>query len=40
QSRDGGTDLLDTVTIRDRDTMQQERIAIPDLLPFLRARIR
>ena len=40
QSRDGGTALLDTVTIRDRDTMQQERIAITDLLAYLRDRIR
>ena len=40
QSRDGSTDLIDTVTVRDRDTMQQERLAIADLLPFLRERIR
>ncbi len=40
QSRDGGTDLIDTVTVRDRDTMQQQRLAIADLLPFLRERIR
>ena len=40
QSRDGSTDLVDTVTLRDRDTMQQERIAIADLLAFLRERIR
>ncbi len=39
QSRDGSTDLLDTVTIRDRDTMKQERIAIKDLLAFLHERI-
>ncbi len=40
QSRDGGTELVDTVTVRDRDTMQQQRLAIADLLPFLRERIR
>jgi glycyl-tRNA synthetase len=39
QSRDGGTDLLDTVTVRDRDTMKQERIAIADLLDYVRQRI-
>jgi glycyl-tRNA synthetase len=39
QSRDGGTELLDTVTVRDRDTMQQERIAIADLLDYVRQRI-
>jgi glycyl-tRNA synthetase len=31
--------LKDTVTVRDRDTMQQERIAIHELLPYLRERI-
>lgn len=39
QSKDGGTELLDTVTVRDRDTMAQERIAIADLLGYLRARL-
>lgn len=39
QSRDGGTELLDTVTVRDRDTMAQERIAISDLLGYLRERL-
>ena len=39
QSKDGGTELLDTVTVRDRDTMAQERIAITDLLGYLRARL-
>jgi glycyl-tRNA synthetase len=29
-----------TVTVRDRDSMQQERIAIPDLQPFLQERLR
>ena len=39
QSKDGSTELKDTVTIRDRDTMQQERIAIADLYGYVRARI-
>jgi glycyl-tRNA synthetase len=39
QSRDGGTDLIDTVTVRDRDSMQQQRLAISELLPFLREHI-
>lgn len=40
QSRDGSTDLIDTVTVRDRDTMAQERIAIADLLHYIQQRIR
>jgi len=40
QSRDGGTALVDTVTVRDRDTMHQERVAIADLLDYILARIR
>ncbi len=32
--------LADTVTLRDRDTMKQERMAIADLLPFLLGKIR
>lgn len=39
-SRDGTTTLMDTVTIRDRDTMQQERIHVNDLLAYVRDRIR
>lgn len=39
QSKDGSTDLLDTVTVRDRDTMAQERIAIADLVNYLRERL-
>ncbi|MBC8142368.1 MAG: glycine--tRNA ligase, partial [Armatimonadetes bacterium] len=39
QSRDGGTELLDTVTVRDRDTMAQERIAISELLSYVQKRI-
>ena len=35
-----GEDLTDTVTIRHRDSMEQERIAISDLLPWLLQRIR
>ncbi|MBA3943201.1 MAG: glycine--tRNA ligase [Herpetosiphonaceae bacterium] len=29
-----------TVTVRDRDTMAQERIAVPDLQPYFRERLR
>jgi glycyl-tRNA synthetase len=39
QSKDGSTDLLDTVTVRDRDTMAQERIAVADLVGYLRDRL-
>ena len=35
-----GDDLKDTVTLRDRDTMKQERLKIPELLPFLLSKIR
>jgi len=34
-----GEDLTNTVTIRHRDSMEQERIAISDLLPWLLTRI-
>ena len=37
---EGKEDLKDTVTIRHRDSMEQERIAIDDLLPWLLKRIR
>lgn len=33
-------ELKDTVTLRDRDTMKQERIQISELLPFLLSKIR
>jgi glycyl-tRNA synthetase len=33
-------ELKDTVTLRDRDTMKQERMHINDLLPFLLSKIR
>jgi len=29
----------DTVTVRDRDTMQQDRIPIPELVPYLEDRL-
>jgi glycyl-tRNA synthetase (class II) len=32
--------LLDTVTLRERDTMNQERVPIAELLPRLLERIR
>ncbi|MCL4787372.1 MAG: glycine--tRNA ligase [Verrucomicrobia bacterium] len=35
-----GPELKDTVTLRDRDTMQQERVKISELLPLLLGRIR
>lgn len=35
-----GPELADTVTLRDRDTMKQERVKIADLLPFLLSKIR
>lgn len=38
-SRDGDQSLKDTVTIRDRDTMEQTRIPIGELVEYLRARI-
>ena len=33
-------ELKDTVTLRDRDTMKQERLKISELLPFLLSKIR
>jgi len=38
--KDGDTSLEGTVTIRDRDTMTQERIAISDLVNYVRERIK
>ena len=35
-----GPELKDTVTLRDRDSMKQERVKIADLLPLLQGRIR
>jgi glycyl-tRNA synthetase len=35
-----GDELKDTVTLRDRDTMKQERVKISELLPFLLSKIR
>jgi len=37
---ENGDTLRNTVTLRDRDTLQQERVAIPDLLPMLLERTR
>lgn len=39
QGTDGSTQWVDTVTVRDRDTMQQERVAIAELPAYLRARM-
>ena len=35
-----GPELRDTVTLRDRDTMQQTRVKIDDLLPMLLEKVR
>jgi len=40
QGKDGDSSLQDTVTVRDRDTMQQERIPIANLLQYVKDRIR
>jgi glycyl-tRNA synthetase len=37
---ESGPELKDTVTLRDRDTMKQDRVKIADLVPLLTARIR
>src|SRR5215469_13311086 len=34
-----GDELKDTVTLRDRDTMKQERLKIPELLPFILSKV-
>jgi len=39
RSKDGNTDLKDTVTVRDRDTMEQIRLPIDELLDYVRNRI-
>ena len=39
EADEDGNDLTNTVTIRHRDSMEQERIAISELLPWLLARI-
>ncbi|MBR5879523.1 MAG: hypothetical protein IKY91_08185, partial [Akkermansia sp.] len=36
---EGDPALKDTVTIRHRDSMEQERVAISELLPWLLKRI-
>lgn len=40
QSKDGTTELVETVTVRDRDTMVQERVPVAELLDYVRARLR
>ena len=37
---EAGPELKDTVTLRDRDTMKQERVKIADLPPLLLEKIR
>lgn len=39
EETEDGQDLTDTVTVRHRDSMEQERIAISELLPWLLTRI-
>ncbi len=39
EETEDGQDLTDTVTVRHRDSMEQERIAISELLPWLLSRI-
>jgi glycyl-tRNA synthetase len=40
QGKDGDSSLMDTVTIRDRDTMAQQRLHMNDLEQFLREKLR
>ena len=40
QSKDGTTRLKDTVTVRDRDTMEQIRLHVDELEGFLREKLR
>jgi glycyl-tRNA synthetase len=35
-----GPELKDTVTLRDRDTLKQERVPIRDLVSLLREKVR
>jgi glycyl-tRNA synthetase len=39
QSKDGDPALKGTVTVRDRDTMQQIRLPIAELFDYVRVRI-
>jgi glycyl-tRNA synthetase len=39
EETEDGQDLTDTVTVRHRDSMEQERISISELLPWLLSRI-
>jgi len=38
--KDGDTSLKDTVTVRERDSMLQERVPVEDLLAYLRDRLK
>ena len=40
QSRDGSLDLKDTVTVRERDSMAQERVAVAELSAYLSEKLR
>jgi glycyl-tRNA synthetase len=35
-----GPDLADTVTLRDRDTMKQDRVKIADIVPLISQKLR
>ena len=35
-----GPELADTVTLRDRDSMKQDRVKIADLLPLISEKLR
>jgi glycyl-tRNA synthetase len=37
---DGQTAQDDTVTVRDRDTLAQDRVPVKDLVPLIQARLR
>jgi glycyl-tRNA synthetase len=40
RSQDGSTTLQDTVTVRERDSMQQERVSVKELAGYLLKRLR
>jgi glycyl-tRNA synthetase len=39
RGRDGDTSMENTVTVRHRDSMLQERVAIDDLVHYIKSRI-
>jgi glycyl-tRNA synthetase len=40
KSQDGSTTLQDTVTVRDRDSMGQERVKVSELAGYIRERLK